>query len=467
MKAAARSLFVCALSLAGAVLMPAPAHASGIAPRVALVVGNTDYRGTDRLVSPSPDAELIAQSLRRIGFTVDLEENRTRAQMLGDLDTFSRAAAHASIALLYYAGHGFEMGGENYLIPVDMPVPIGQVSEGDLMRFAVPLRYVQSTASRGEPRALVMLLDACRSAAVRGGTTPSMAPVVAAHGTLIAFATQPGGAALDSFSVGSIRHQHSPFAWYLSQAIAGGGDVVAALGKTQVDVAAATGDAQRPWFNNGLVGNLKLSDSMAPGPDANVRQPALAAGGSRGAGPASITPETSSAETVPPDDSVQTADEQALARQWAAQTLRMHALFLQMTVNPQIADQVRQAARTGDLFSMTTLALSLFVVPDGMPQEEARARVAEGTMYLNAASDRDYPMAQALRAGWIFAHARLPSDIDLATHYFRAAVDHGYAESLPNLIGILTVTGDGNLPMYLAKYRRIYGHDFDYSTIKR
>lgn len=465
---AARGFCTRALLLVCAALAPAAAvHAADGAPRVALVIGNAEYRGTDRLVSPPPDAELIAQSLRGIGFAVDIEENRTRAQMLGDLDNFSRAAAHASIALIYYAGHGFEMGGENYLIPVDMPVPIGQVSQADLMRFALPLRYVQSTASRGEPRALLMLLDACRSSAVRGGTTPSMAPVQAAHGTLIAFATQPGGAALDSFSVGSIRHQHSPFAWYLSQQIASGGDIVAALSKTQVDVAVATGDAQRPWFDNGLVGTLKLADSSAPSANANVRQPALTAQGTRGAQPSAGTPETMPPESTLPDDRAQTADDQALARKWSAETLRMQALFIQMTVNPQIADQVRKAARQGDLFSMTTLALSLFVIPDGMPAEEAQARIAEGTLYLNAASDRHYPMAEAARGGWIFAHAQLPDDVGQATYYFREAVDHGYAESLPRLIEILTVTGDGNLGMYLAKYRRIYGRDFDYTAIKR
>ncbi|WP_322009408.1 caspase family protein [Paraburkholderia sp. J12] len=456
--------WACALLAACVLLGSASAHAGG-APRVALVIGNADYRGTDRLVSPALDAELIAQSLRGIGFSVDLEENRTRAQMLGDLDTFSRTAAHASIALLYYAGHGFEMGGENYLIPVDMPVPVGQIAQADLMRYALPLRYILGTASRGEPRALLMLLDACRSGAVRGGATPSMAPVQAAHGTLIAFATQPGGAALDSFSVGSILHQHSPFAWYLSQQIAGGGDIVAALGKTQVDVSVATGDAQRPWFNNGLIGNLRLADSTAPSADANVRQPALSAQGARGAQPQPAAPQT--ALPALPGDDAQTADEQALARHWSAESLRMQALFIQMVVNPQVADQVRKNARQGDLFSMTTLALSLFAVPDGTPEDEAQARIAEGTLYLNGASDRHYPMAEAARGGWIFAHAKLPEDVDQATYYFREAVDHGYAESLPHLIAILTARGDGNLGMYLAKYRRIYGHDFDYTAIKR
>lgn len=440
-------------------LLPAAAHAAPEqAARVALVIGNAAYRGTDRLMSPTSDAELLAQSLRAIGFTVDLEENRSRANMLDDLDRFSRSASHASIAFVYYAGHGFESGGENYLIPVDMPIALAEVSQGDLARYAVPMRYVQSSASRGEPRSLLLMLDACRNSTLRGGGGATMAPVQAAHGTLIAFATQPGGSAVDSFSLGSIRHQHSPFAYYLSQQIASAGDIVSALRNTQVAVSVATGDTQRPWFDNGLVGELRLSDSTAPTPDANVRQPSVARKGGRGVA-------SSTTDASPPDDGADAQDERALASAWRAQTLRMRALLLQMVVNPQITQQVRDNARRGDLFSMTTLALSLFVAPDDMPAAEAQARVAEGTLYLNAASDRHYPMADAARAGWLFAHATLPSDNAAVIHYFREAVDHGYAESLPRLIQLLTVTGDGNLDMYLVKYHRIYGRDYDYPTM--
>lgn len=453
------------------------AEAARTAPRVALVIGNGAYRGTDRLVSPTDDAELIAQSLRVTGFSVDLEENRTRAQLLGDLDTFGRAAAKASIALVYYAGHGFEMGGENYLIPGDMPVPIGQVSQADLMRFALPLRYVQGVAARGEPRALVLLLDACRSGAARGGATPTMAPVQAAHGTLIAFATQPGGAALDSFSIGSVRHQHSPFAYYLSRRVVPSAEVEMALRATQVDVSVATNDAQRPWYNNGLMGNLTFGDGSAAQGGLTViqRQQGGERGGTRGiAGGAGETAaseaqnlSTASLPGMPPlleGETTQVADERAQAREWRGQSLRMEALVIQAVVNPQVTAQLRKAARQGDLFSMTTLALSLLSTPPGLPDEEIKARVAEGTLYMNAASDGHYPMADAARAGWLFAHGGDPAEV---VHYFRAAVDHGYAESLPRLIQLLTITGDGNLNQYLALYRRIYGRDYDYTNAAR
>ncbi|CAB3961699.1 peptidase C14, caspase catalytic subunit p20 [Burkholderia aenigmatica] len=448
----------------------APAHAAD-APRVALVIGNATYRGTDRLEAPTGDAELVARALRGIGFQVTLEQNRSRTQLLADLDAFGQRAAGASIALVYYAGHGFEAGGENYLIPVDLPVGVGQVSQGDLQRYAVPLRYIQSSVSRGDPRALLILLDACRSSATRGATGASMTAVRAPHGTLVAFATQPGGVALDSFALGSVRHNHSPFAYYLSQELASAGDITTILRNTQVAVAVATEDAQRPWYNSGLIGTLRLSDTAAPAAQASVRQRAPLTQPGRGApaGDAPLAGNAAGAGDAPLDaplldNDPMAVDERALARKWRAETLRLQALVIQMAVNPTVVAQVRRDARNGDLFAMTALAMALVAVPNGTPPQEAQIRVGEGMMYMNAAADRNYPMAEAMRAGVRMLTVASPADSAAVIREFRAAVDHGFAESLPRLLQLLALTGDGNLGMYLAKYRRIYGRDYDFST---
>ncbi|SAK80382.1 caspase family protein [Caballeronia ptereochthonis] len=131
---------------------PVAESAQGDGARVALVIGNAAYRAADRLASPNADAQLVADGLRTLGFATETVLNQTRTQMLDALEHFSQRASHASIAFVYYAGHGFESAGANYLVPVDIPVPIHDVTLADRQRSAVSLRYVRSTASRGEPR---------------------------------------------------------------------------------------------------------------------------------------------------------------------------------------------------------------------------------------------------------------------------------------------------------------------------
>ncbi|WP_408093934.1 caspase domain-containing protein, partial [Rhodoplanes sp. SY1] len=106
-------------ALCVAVLLCAGLAVSHAENRVALVVGNASYRATSRLANPPNDAGDVAAALRRLGFSVtslgDVDYDRMRRALL----EFSRAAGQAEIAMVYFAGHGIELGGENYLVPVD------------------------------------------------------------------------------------------------------------------------------------------------------------------------------------------------------------------------------------------------------------------------------------------------------------------------------------------------------------
>src|SRR5271157_1375004 len=84
--------------------------------RVALVIGNSNYAHGGRLPNPANDAAAVAEALRRVGFTVTSRQDLGKAQFEESLKTFTRDAANADVAVVYYAGHGMEMGGTNYLI---------------------------------------------------------------------------------------------------------------------------------------------------------------------------------------------------------------------------------------------------------------------------------------------------------------------------------------------------------------
>ena len=126
--------------------------------RLALVIGNGDYE-SGKLVNPAKDANAISEALHRLGFSVTLTVNRTLAEMETDLQKFSREIAHGDTVLLYFAGHGVQMDGQNYLLPIDN----GSIqSEAALNRKAIVAdEYIRMITEAGAGLDIV-ILDACR-----------------------------------------------------------------------------------------------------------------------------------------------------------------------------------------------------------------------------------------------------------------------------------------------------------------
>jgi uncharacterized caspase-like protein len=113
--------------------------------RVALVIGNSAYAGLGALANPKDDAALVAATLRSEGFEVTLVQDAKRDAMLRALRTFSDAADQADWALVYYAGHGIEIGGVNYLLPVDVELREDRDAEDE----AISLDRLASAAANG------------------------------------------------------------------------------------------------------------------------------------------------------------------------------------------------------------------------------------------------------------------------------------------------------------------------------
>jgi hypothetical protein len=252
-------LLLLALSF-GLAVAPSTARA---ADRVALVIGNGKYVNAGALPNPANDAQAVARALGEIGFDVAQGTDLDRNAMERLLRDFLRKAVAARVALLFYAGHGMQVDGRNYLVPVDAKLE----AASDLGFETVELDKI--LASLDDPsRATIVILDACRdnplarSFSMRLGATRSTAvgAGLAAYstlgtGTLIAFATAPGQVALDGqaanspFTQGLVNHLRTP-----------GLEVRQMLTRVRADVAASTRNRQIPWDNSSLLGEVYLAD---------------------------------------------------------------------------------------------------------------------------------------------------------------------------------------------------------------
>ncbi|HET7268058.1 MAG TPA: caspase family protein [Oleiagrimonas sp.] len=254
--------------------------------KYALVLGNAHYRGADRLTTPDNDARLIAGRFKALGFEVTMHVDRNRREFLADMQDFVRKAQGADIVAFYYAGHGFEVGKDNFLLPLGMSRPLAQLSRSNLRREGIALRNVRGALARTGAKARLLFIDACRTAPNRGARARGMRKAVAGNGVLLAWSTAPGSAAVDSMRQLGRDVDNSPFAWYLAHDLADGhAGIVQVLRRVQQQVATVTGNSQRPWFTSGLVGTVKLAGPTAASAGAPLRNRVATNTMTRGVGP--------------------------------------------------------------------------------------------------------------------------------------------------------------------------------------
>ncbi len=240
--------------------------------RVALVIGNGAYAHAAPLANPANDARAVAAALTRLGFEVLPGFDLSNADLRRTIRAFVDKLVDADVAMFFYAGHGLQVAGENYLIPVDASIRI----EADLDFNAVRMDLISRQLDR-EAKVKIIMLDACRDNPFEKELTRNMgrtrsalvkrglAEINSAGGTLIAFATDPGSVALD----GSGRH--SPFTAALLRHIETPGiEIGLVMRRVTKDVFEATGERQRPWVNASLTGELYLK----PGETAGATPPA-------------------------------------------------------------------------------------------------------------------------------------------------------------------------------------------------
>ena len=227
-------------------------------PRVALVIGNGAYANVTPLSNPANDAREMAGALRELGFKVIEGYNLDSTTMRGRIADFGAALPGAGVSLFYYAGHGMQVAGKNYLIPVDAKLERPSSLGVEAIEVGTVLSDMEA-----EKRINLVFLDACRdnplSRSLARSFGPSRSTIIgqglaqlpAGIGTLITFATSPDTVALDGSG------KNSPFTSAMLKYIRTPGlEIRSMLTRVRADVIKATNERQVPWDHSSLTGDF-------------------------------------------------------------------------------------------------------------------------------------------------------------------------------------------------------------------
>jgi Caspase domain len=247
-----------------------------IAQRLALVIGNSNYQNVPPLKNPSNDATLIAASLEKVGFEVTLlKDQDQRAMKLALLEFGRKLKQGVDAGLIYYAGHGIEVDGRNYLVPVDSNTQ----SEREADISNIDLDDVMALLEDSGVPFNILILDACRNNPFRGFRSQrgGLAPVNAPIGTYVAYSTAPGTVAADGDG------DNSPFTKALAQQLATPGLTIESVFKnTRSAVRKISDGKQVPFDSSAIEGDFYFTPApalvppKAPEPTQAIIEPKIA-----------------------------------------------------------------------------------------------------------------------------------------------------------------------------------------------
>ena len=256
-----------------ALAVPVGAQGKNEEPRIALVIGNSAYKDAP-LRNPVNDVRAVAKTLRELGFTVLAHENTSKRTMELAVLEFGRQLTGGGVGFFYYAGHGLQVRGRNYLVPVDAEID----SEATTRVAAVDVDLLLEQMAEAKNRVNVVILDACRNNPFERrlrGASRGLAPVDAARGTMIAYATAPGSVAADGDGANGLYTEE-----LLRALRVPGLKVEEVFKQVRVGVTNRSKGAQTPWESSSLTGDLVVNVSVnvtvaaAPGSTAAPAAPA-------------------------------------------------------------------------------------------------------------------------------------------------------------------------------------------------
>jgi hypothetical protein len=233
--------------------------------RIALVIGNSTYQNVTPLDNPSKDAVLMADTLDGLGFTLiggRAQLNLDKAAIDNAVQNFGRQVQGADVALFYYAGHGVQVSGSNYLVPVNANPTREADVDFQMVDINLVLRQMQGSGTRLN----LVILDACRNnpfgARSLRSSDGGLAQMRAPEGTLISYATQPGSVAQDG------SDGHSPYTKALAATIRQAGlDIFQTFNQVGLAVKRQTGGSQQPWVSSSPIdGSFYFVAPAATGP---------------------------------------------------------------------------------------------------------------------------------------------------------------------------------------------------------
>ena len=255
--------------------------AFGSENRVALVIGNSAYLHAAELANPKNDAEDMAAALQKLEFKVIKGLDLDKASMDRAIRDFAEVSRGASIGVFFYAGHGLQVSGRNYLVPIDAQLKAVEALDFEMVGLDVVQRTMESA---GETN--VLFVDACRDnplsrnlARAMGTRSTAIGSGLVAQeagaGTLISFSTQPGNVALDG--TGS---RNSPYAAALAKHISTQEkDLAGILVLVRRDVVTATAKRQVPWEHSALMAEIRLAPPAPAHKSTNISESGKASPG--------------------------------------------------------------------------------------------------------------------------------------------------------------------------------------------
>lgn len=230
-----------------------PAPETALGERVALVIGNAAYQN-GALRNPVNDATDVSSKLSSLGFTVIEGKNLDRDAMVRKVQEFRENLGSGGVALLYYSGHGIEIDGLNYLVPVNNSA-IRTVQDVEI--YGLDVHRIVSQMEASGAHLNVVILDACRDnplPSVVRSSSKGLTPMDAARGTIIAFATRKGQVAADGYG------RNSPYTAALLKFLGESGLAISQMfNRIGLEVSNTTGGVQVPWVSSSPVPELMLA----------------------------------------------------------------------------------------------------------------------------------------------------------------------------------------------------------------
>lgn len=390
------------------------------AARHALVIGNADYRNEKMvLANPVNDARLIAGKLRQLGFEVVLQTNLGLSRMTQVINDFAERLPQGATAVLYYAGHGVQIGKENYLVPVDEAL----TNEQSAKLRTYPLRRALEKLATAPSAVNILILDACRdnpfrpedSVRYRSLGLMGLARVQAPRGTVIAYSTQPGQLAADGSGRNSIYTEA-----LASAMLVPGLTVEEMLKRVNTLVRNKTKDDQIPWYESSLTEELFLI------PPAGVTQ--LAGRSLRNDEPASTVAKRGGTPEATPPLKLWYRDMSDYDWQKLDWDIAQRVRYL----NPGEIPALEQQAKGGNVIAQTTLGLAYLegVRSKRDPRTGRKTRTGvdenKALRWLKMGSKADFPIAQTLLAEMYFEARGVTRDLKEAIRLAERAARANY-----------------------------------------
>ncbi|MDA8416050.1 MAG: caspase family protein [Betaproteobacteria bacterium] len=417
-------------------MMISPVRAAPIQEdRVALVIGNSSY-GIGMLRNPVNDARTVANKLESLGFHVILRENLNREGMYRTITEFGGKLKPHGVGLFYYAGHGMQINGRNFLVPVDADIQ----SEDDVEFRGIDANFVLSRMDAAHDRVNMLVLDACRNnpfARKNRSVSLGLAQMDAHMGTLIAFSTSPGSLAEDGSGPNSIYTRN------LVDKLSSPGITVEEIFKqVRVAVARETRDRQIPWESTSLMGDFYFAPPSTTLKSVGPPESALASVTARAA------PQQRSRLPAKPNVPIPSATTEKSAQKMVRDYNR-EGYEIENKARTLTSDEMTVLlgeAEKGDIVAQTTLGWAYLLGKGQMDGRGIMRSNREALKWTMSAAEKGYPVAQNNLGALYMEGVAVKMNLRRAQNYFKLAADQGYTTAQVNLIQVSTLL-TGNVEM--------------------